>query len=221
MKGGRVWGHPGGEPLLSSQTLPLRLDVLQVHAEADSLDLSTIHAEHADFVWLSLQRLGVRDADVEDSLQEVFVVVHRRLHTFDESSRVTTWLFGICLRVAAAYRRRAHFRKERATGEVPEQATSAEGSPEAMAAAGEARERLRAVLDTMELEERALFVMFEIDEVPCEQIAEMLGVPVGTVYSRLNAARKAFQGALARFAAREATRKARLRAERGGRGGGT
>jgi RNA polymerase sigma-70 factor (ECF subfamily) len=198
----------------------MRLGVTQVHAEADSLDLFTIHAEHADFVWLTLQRLGVRDADVEDLLQEVFVVVHRRLHTFDESSRMTTWLFGICLRVAAGYRRRAHFRRERATGEVPEQATAEEGSPESAAQAGEARARLRTVLDGMELEERALFVMFEIDEVPCEQIAEMLGVPVGTVYSRLHAARTAFQRALARFEAREATRGARLRGERGRRGEG-
>jgi RNA polymerase sigma-70 factor (ECF subfamily) len=211
MKGGRLWGHPGGEPLMSSPHMPLHLDVTEVREEADSLDLSTIHAEHADFVWLTLQRLGVRDADVEDSLQEVFVVVHRRLHTFDASSRMTTWLFGICLRVAAAYRRRAHFRLERATGEVPEQATPEERSPESAVAAGEARERLRAVLDGMELEERALFVMFEIDEVPCEQIAEMLGVPVGTVYSRLHAARKAFQSALRRFEARESTRGARLR----------
>jgi RNA polymerase sigma-70 factor (ECF subfamily) len=200
--------------------MSVRLDVTRVHAEADSLDLTTIHAEHADFVWLTLQRLGVRDADVEDSLQEVFVVVHRRLHTFDGSARLTTWLFGICLRVAAAYRRRAHWRKERVTGDVPERATPEEGSPESAAAAVEARERLRAVLDGMELEERALFVMFEIDEVPCEPIAEMLGVPVGTVYSRLHAARKSFQKSLARFEAREATRLARVRAERGERGGG-
>jgi RNA polymerase sigma-70 factor (ECF subfamily) len=196
--------------------MPVRLDVTQVYAEADSLDLSTIHAEHADFVWLTLQRMGVRDADVEDLLQEVFVVVHRRLHTFDDSARMTTWLFGICLRVAAGYRRRAHFRMERVTGEVPEQATADEGSPESEAAAGEARARLGAVLDGMELEERALFVMFEIDEVSCEKIAEMLGVPVGTVYSRLHAARKSFQKALARFEAREATRGARLRGTRGG-----
>jgi RNA polymerase sigma-70 factor (ECF subfamily) len=201
--------------LVSSPLMPLRLDVAKVPEEADSLDLSTIHTKHADFVWLTLQRLGVRDADVEDLLQEVFVVVHRRLHTFDESSRMTTWLFGICLRVAAAYRRRAHFRRERATGEVPEQATTDDGSPESMASASEAQARVRAVLDLMDLEERALFVMFEIDEVPCERIGEMLGVPVGTVYSRLQAARKSFQKALGRFEARQSARGARLR------GGGT
>jgi RNA polymerase sigma-70 factor (ECF subfamily) len=196
--------------------MPTRLDVTQVHAEADSLDLSTIHTAHADFVWLTLQRLGVRDADVEDSLQEVFAVVHRNLRTFDGSARMTTWLFGICLRVSAGYRRRAHFRRERVMGEVPEQATPEEGSPESAAAAGEARMRLRAVLDAMDLEPRALFVMFEIDEMPCAEIAEMLGVPVGTVHSRLHAARKAFQKEIVRLDAREATRRTRLSGTRRG-----
>jgi RNA polymerase sigma-70 factor, ECF subfamily len=200
--------------LVSLPFMPLRLDAMKVRKEAESLDLSTIHTEHADFVWLTLQRLGVRDADVEDLLQEVFVVVHRRLHTFDGSARMTTWLFGICVRVAAAYRRRAYFRREHPTADIPEQVMPEEASPETAAQAGEARARLYSILDSMDLEDRALFVMFEIDEVSCEQIAEMLGVPLGTVYSRLHAARQAFQKALTRFEARESARG--MRARRGG-----
>jgi RNA polymerase sigma-70 factor (ECF subfamily) len=210
MKPGVVWRHPRGEALVSMLHMPVRLRVAEGDEETDSPDLATIHAEHAAFVWLSLQRLGVRDADIEDSLQEVFVVVHRRLHTFDDSSRLTTWLFGICLRVAASYRRRAYFRKEQPTGDVPEQATPEEG-PEEAVLAREAQARLRAVLDTMDLAERALFVMFEIDEMPCEHIADILGVPLGTVYSRLHAARKAFQKALTRFVARESSSAAKRR----------
>jgi RNA polymerase sigma-70 factor, ECF subfamily len=203
MKAGDASPHSPFGPLISSLFMPLRLDAMKVRKEAESLDLSTIHTEHADFVWLTLQRLGVRDADVEDVLQEVFVVVHRRLHTFDGSARMTTWLFGICVRVAAAYRRRAYFRREQAMAQIPEQATAEEASPEAAAQGREARERLHAVIESMDLEARALFVMFEIDEVSCEEIAEMLGVPLGTVYSRLHAARQAFQKSLARFEARE------------------
>jgi RNA polymerase sigma-70 factor, ECF subfamily len=186
--------------------MPLVFDFTKAEKDASSLDVSRVHSEHADFVWLTLQRMGVRDADIEDLLQEVFVVVHRRLRTYDGSARMTTWLFGICLRVAAAYRRRAYFRRERPTAEVPERPTDEETSPEARAQVRQARERLLAVIDSMELEERALFVMFELDEVPCEQIAEMLGVPIGTVYSRLHAARRSFQKALTRLAAREAAR---------------
>jgi RNA polymerase sigma-70 factor (ECF subfamily) len=167
------------------------------------LDVVTVHQRHAEFVWLSLQRLGVRDADIEDLLQEVFVVVHRRLPSFDGSSRMTTWLFGICMRVAAAYRRRAHRRHEESVALVPEPPAGDEANPEESAATREARDRLRAVLDAMDLEKRALFVMYELDEMTCEDIGEVLGVPVGTVYSRLHAARKAFEQALRRLLARE------------------
>jgi RNA polymerase sigma-70 factor (ECF subfamily) len=181
-------------------------------AAADPLDVLTIHRTHAEFVWLSLQRLGVREADIEDLLQEVFVVVHRRLSSFDGSSRMTTWLFGICIRIAAAYRRRAYRRLEQSVAEVPEAATTDDANPEQNAASGQARARLAAVLDAME--KRALFVMFELDEMRCEDIAELLGVPLGTVYSRLHGARKAFEQALHRMEAREASDRGR---RRGGR----
>jgi RNA polymerase sigma-70 factor (ECF subfamily) len=111
---------------------------------------------------------------------------------------MTTWLFGICMRVAAANRRRAYNRREQITSDVPEEAAD-HLSPEEAAAKREARARLDGVLDLMDIEKRAIFVMFELDEVPCEDMAEMLGVPIGTVYSRLHAARKDFQAALARY----------------------
>ncbi len=172
------------------------------------LDVVAVHEEHADFVCLTLQRFGVRGADVEDQLQEVFLVVHRRLHTFDGSSRMRTWLYGICMRVAAGHRNRAYHRRERGGddgSDALEAAPAETASPEEAAVAAERRARLIAILDSMELEARGLFVMFELDEVPCDEIAEVLGVPIGTVYSRLHAARKAFQAAVARFEARDAS----------------
>lgn len=179
-----------------------------------ALDVLAIHEEHADFVWRTLQRMGVQDADVEDQLQEVFVVVHDRLHTFDGSARMTSWLFGICMRVAAAYRRRAYRRREQVVAAVPETGPGDDDrTPEQAAMAEQARATLRAVLDLMDVDKRALFVMFELDEVPCEEIAKILSIPLGTVYSRLHAARRDFEAALKRFSARDASR-ARLR--RGG-----
>jgi RNA polymerase sigma-70 factor (ECF subfamily) len=114
------------------------------------------------------------------------------------------------MRVAAAHRRRAYHRREQTVGEVPEEAT-AEGSPEEAAASLQARARLAQILDLMDLEKRAIFVMFELDEVSCDEMAQVLGVPVGTVYSRLHAARKDFQAAVIRFNAREASRAASRR----------
>jgi RNA polymerase sigma-70 factor, ECF subfamily len=166
-------------------------------------DIGAVYAAHADFVWASLHRLGVRDVDREDVLQEVFVIVHRKLATFDGSAKITTWLFAICLRVVAAYRRRGFRRHETSVAEVPD-ARSPDASPEQDLATAESRRRLEALLDELDLERRAVFVMFELDEMACEEIASIVGVPVGTVYSRLHAARKDFQKALARMHARDA-----------------
>jgi RNA polymerase sigma-70 factor (ECF subfamily) len=163
-----------------------------------------VHEAHADFVWRSLQRLGVRTADLDDALQEVFIVVHKRLHTYDGSSQLTTWLFGICFRVAAAQRRRAWIRRETPTADPPDdEGTPPSDRPDELAAAREARATLARVLDAMDLDKRAVFVMFEIDELSSEEIATILGVPVGTVYSRLSAARKQFQAKLTRVRAQE------------------
>lgn len=198
----------------SLQRMPFRVEVTQPGDVADRLDVASVHDAHAEFVWLSLQRLGVRDADAEDLLQEVFVVVHRRLHSFDGSSRITTWLFGICLRVVAAHRRRAHRRREQSVAQVPDRVAPDAGTPEQAAATREDQAQLRAILDLMDLEKRAIFVMFEIDELNCEAIAEMLSIPVGTVYSRLHAARKDFEHAIVRLRAIEASQ---LAARRRGR----
>jgi len=163
------------------------------------LDVLAVHDAHADFVWCSLQRLGVRSADLDDVSQEVFIVVHKRLHTFDGSSKLTTWLFGICVRVAAAHRRRAWCRREAPAAELPDAEAPPSDRPDALYAARQARATLGRVLDAMDLEKRAVFVMFEIDALPSETIASILGVPVGTVWSRLSAARKQFQAKLARL----------------------
>lgn len=168
------------------------------------LDLTAIHAAHAEFVWASLYRLGIAEADLPDALQEVFVVVHRRLGSYDGSSKITTWLFGICLRVAAAQRRRAHLRREVLVEEVPDAGASS-GADELLDQA-RARRELARVLDTLDLEKRVVFVMYEIEELPCEEIAALLEIPVGTVHSRLHGARKAFQAALARRQASERRR---------------
>lgn len=166
--------------------------------------VASVHAAHADFVWASLQRLGIRSPDLEDLLQEVFLVVHQRLHTFDRSGPITAWLFGICRRVAAAHRRRAYVKNERAAAEdLDLEAEDENADPERAAAERQARARLERVLEALDGDKRAVFVMFEIEGLPCEEIGDLLGIPVGTVYSRLHAARKAFEKALAREIKRE------------------
>lgn len=168
---------------------------------AATLDAAGVHAAHGAFLWATLQRLGGRPADLDDLYQEVFIVLHRRLGDYDAALPLRPWLYGICVRVVAASRRRAHVRRERLVDTVPE-ADAGGASPEERAERARRHAILQEILDELDLERRAVFVMYELDELPCEQIAEMIGVPVGTVHSRLHAARKEFQRASARWQAR-------------------
>jgi len=84
-------------PVAVAPATPLPVAV----APATALDVRTIYREQGRFVWLSLQRLGIHPSDLDDIAQDVFMVVHRRLDTFDRRARISTWLFGICMRVAA------------------------------------------------------------------------------------------------------------------------
>jgi RNA polymerase sigma-70 factor (ECF subfamily) len=158
--------------------------------------VADVYAAHADFVWASLQRLGARDDDLNDLLQEVFLVVHQRLRDFEGRSTLTTWLYGICIRVVASHRRRLGRRRETTVdaAETPaREPVAATASPEEAAAIREARVRLAEILDEMDLEKRAVLVMYDVEEMACDQIAAIVGVPVGTVYSRLHAARAQFE----------------------------
>jgi RNA polymerase sigma-70 factor (ECF subfamily) len=159
-------------------------------------DVRRIFEAHGDFVWRALARSGVRDADLRDATQEVFIVVARKLVERDETSSLTTWLYGIAVRVAANYRRKAHRRHEELTDELPEappSSTRRREDPERAFANEEARLRLARILDELPIDQRMVFVMFELDEMTCPAIAESLGIPLGTVYTRLRAARAGFE----------------------------
>lgn len=179
----------------------------QARAGDPTLDVETVYEQQADFVWRSLQHLGVRGSDLDDLLQEVFVVVHRRLHTFDGSSKLTTWLFGICLRTASRHRRRAYFRWERLTRVLPEARDPS--TPEDRLAERQAQAILDRVLDRLSLDKRAVFVLFEIEGQNCQAIAELLDIPIGTVHSRLHAARKQVSRALTTWRAAQERQEAR------------
>lgn len=152
--------------------------------------VKSIYEEHARFVWLTLHRLGVQPSDLDDLAHDVFVVVHRRLDTFDNTSRMTTWLFGICLRLAANYRRRQRRTPSHAAlrARMNADATTSAGADE-MLALRQHRASAERVLAELPVEKRAVFTMFEIEGLSCQEIAEIMGVPIGTVYSRLHAAR--------------------------------
>ena len=148
------------------------------------------------FVWRSVRRLGVREADVEDVCQEVFLIVHRRLATYNAQSTVRTWVYGIVVRVAADYRRKAHHKREQAMAELPERAV-----PAAQHAELEKRRALAwldGVLDALDDDQRMVFVLYEIEHLPMAEIATAAACPLQTAYGRLYTARKHVEAAAVR-----------------------
>jgi RNA polymerase sigma-70 factor, ECF subfamily len=165
---------------------------------AATLDVRSVYREHARFVWLSLQRLGIHVSDLDDVAQDVFVIVHKRLRTFDRRARLTTWLFGICMRVAANYRRRRRWTFEVLSGGTEDQRPATLVAADDILVRREQREIAERALNRLEVAKRATFVMFELESLSCLEIAELMSVPVGTVYSRLHSARRQLEKALSR-----------------------
>jgi RNA polymerase sigma-70 factor, ECF subfamily len=157
---------------------------------------------HVRFVWRALLRLGVHESDLPDAVQDVFVVVHRKLAEFEGRSKVTTWLFAICARVASDRRRMAHVRREVPSGDVPSPALGGDGE-EALVDRRRAGRLLETILDRMPEAQRIVFCLFELDEMTGDEIAEVLDVPVGTVRSRLRLARETFWECVSRLQARQ------------------
>jgi RNA polymerase sigma-70 factor, ECF subfamily len=159
--------------------------------------LEAVYVECAKFVWLTLQRLGVRQADLDDVCQDVFLTLQRKLPEFDPRSKIQPWLFAICTHTASNYRRLARFRLEVTAGHMRADdelhpAAPAGRRPDQEASDREQLERAERVLNRMSPLKRTVFVMFELEGLSCQDIADELGLPVGTVYSRLHSARKLF-----------------------------
>jgi RNA polymerase sigma-70 factor (ECF subfamily) len=150
--------------------------------------MGALFDEHFAYVWNALRRLGVRDADLEDLAQDVFVRVHAGLHKYDPTRPLRPWLFGIAYRVASDHRRLARHRFE-LMGVAADPVDPA-AAADAQLIGAEEQALLRQALADMDLERRAILVMHHVEGVAAAQIAEGLGIPVNTVYSRLRLARE-------------------------------
>ena len=172
-------------------------------AKVEVPPLAEIFREYAPFVWRGLRRLGVPESDVEDVCQEVFVVVHRKLGDFEGRSSLRTWIYGICARTASDYRRSGRVRREVVTDAPPD--APHEGGQHDAVALRQARATLDRILDELDDDKRAVFVLYEIEELTMAEVAEALACPLQTAYSRLHAARKVVEAGVARAQARSAS----------------
>ena len=157
-----------------------------------------IFRREVGYVCGALRRLGVQERDLEDVAQEVFVQVHRKLATYDPTRPLRPWLAGFAFRCASDYRRRP-MRRHVPVEEVGDVAMDV--APPSSADAALVTEALAA----LEPERRAILVAFEVEDMPMKTIAEDLGIPLFTAYSRVRLAREDFERAVARCRARRST----------------
>lgn len=174
-----------------------------VSDSSSAVDAGELYRAHAPFVGRFLARMGVGAQDLEDTLQEVFLVAHRRGGYVPGAAGPTTWLAAIALRVASQARRGRRRRREDADPGTLAAVAPGQSPADAFQLA-ERLERVQRALDLLDFEHRAVFVLFEIEGADCASIAAGLGIPIGTVHSRLHQARRSFETAHARVAARDA-----------------
>ena len=155
--------------------------------------MRTIFDEHARYVIRTLRHLGISEADVEDVAQEVFVTVHRKLPEFEGRAKLRTWLYAICLRVASDHRRRAYVVRERATDAPPVDTGERTGTEPDTSL--ESRAFVQELLAELDDDKRAVLVLYEIEGLAMREVAEVIGCPLQTAYSRLHAARDLLQAA--------------------------
>jgi RNA polymerase sigma-70 factor, ECF subfamily len=155
-------------------------------------DFRSLFDREFAYVWTSLRRLGVAPRDLEDVTHDVFVEVFRNLNRYDPARPLRPWLFAFAFRFASDYRRLARHRVE-VYEDHP--GTSPDLAADDVIAAHELRAFINRALESVELTRRGVFILHELDARPMAEIAECLGIPVNTAYSRLRVAREEFTAA--------------------------
>jgi RNA polymerase sigma-70 factor, ECF subfamily len=176
--------EPAVQPL---DDIPIELEVPDFHE---------VYKAHFTYVWHSLRRIGVPDADLEDLCHDVFIAFYRGLDSYDPARPIKPWLFGIAFRVASDHRRRARNRFEvQKSVEVADRAPAADER----VAERQARSLVAAALAALSDDKRAVFILHEIDEQSMPEIAAVIDAPLNTLYSRLRLARAEFAAAVRRL----------------------
>jgi RNA polymerase sigma-70 factor, ECF subfamily len=165
---------------------------IQASEVAVRVDCLAAFQKEFDYLCRTVRRLGVRPADVEDLVHEIFLVLHRRWDDYDPSRALRPWLFGIAFRAASAHRKRS-------AREVPYgwlDVADVAPSPDEAIADEQARAVVLAALEHVPLPRRAVLVMHDLDDSSMHDIASSLSIPLFTAYSRLRKARKEFAAAV-------------------------
>jgi len=179
----------------------IRGSSVPAHTPAVYRSFDSLYESNLEFVWRTLLRLGVPHSKVDDAAQDAFLVVHRKLATFEYRSSLRTWLYGIAVRVARDYRR-ALKRKGKAlgrdSGDDPDSLPASAGvDASAMTDRFDAVHTLEQLMEHIGEERREVFQLTELEQMTAPEVAEALGLRLPTVHSRLRVARLEFQRAIA------------------------
>ncbi len=163
----------------------------------EPLDSAELFRRHAPFVAKFLLRMGAPRADLDDLMQEVFLIAHRNGGYVPGPAKPTTYLASIAFRLLHTERRKRRVRAFVQSDEERVSEARGQGDPERTALHRQHLERLQRALDTLDADKRAVFVLAELQGETVVSIASALGIPLDTAYSRLRSARKAFRDAVA------------------------
>jgi RNA polymerase sigma-70 factor (ECF subfamily) len=153
--------------------------------------IEVLFRDHAPSIAKLLRKCGVLADELDDAVQEVFLIAHRR-GTYEAGAALPfAWLGEIAVRVAFAYRRKRRARSVEHSDPPALRRAPSYQTPIHDLEAGELVRLLQAALHSLAPEKRAVFLSCDVDGRSCEAVARDLGIPIGTVYSRLHAARKA------------------------------
>ncbi len=155
-------------------------------------DFDMVYRANVGLVWRSLRRAGVPESMLEDATQEVFLVYHRRRDEFEQASSERTWLLGIARGVAANVRRGQQRFLRRLASRRDEPSEPTADDPETRASRAEAGALIEAFLATLAPAMREVFELVEIEQLKQREVAEVLGISINTVGSRLRAVRAEF-----------------------------
>lgn len=171
--------------------------------KGDGLSFDALFESEFSYVCRSLRRLGVKEADLDDLAQEVFITVHRHLKEYDSTRPLKPWLFAFAFGTAANYRRLARHRAEK--HDQGDFLVSGDATPEQQLQHAQARDLVLRALEGLDADRAAVFVMHELDGFAAPDIAEALSIPLNTVYSRLRVARDEFASSVRRLQKGEAS----------------
>jgi RNA polymerase sigma-70 factor (ECF subfamily) len=174
--------------------------------DGSELALDALAKSWLPTVYRWCHRLAGPGVDAEDAAHEVLIIMCRRIGSVRSERQFPAWLFQTTRRVIANHRRRAWVRRW-VPGPVRERPAHW-GAPEQTVEAKQAARRVWGILDQLSTRHREILVLCELEEMSSAEVSEMLGIPQGTVKSRLRAARTAFRNAAERQPTQSSARKA-------------